>query len=551
YREVIAPLEIVDFKLYENTYTWLVDYRNGTTVDGETTLTSSTCIIVTGSTIADVAGYSAMLLNMTSEINVTVSATNNYVLTISIDLDNINTTINEQLIQVLLNITNTNSTIFDQTVDLLAYLQNVNSTLYAQTAAFIVNVYNNQTTIYEQTISLLSNLQNMNSTIYAQTLSILSNISNINSTIYNQIVTVISNIQELNATMYLVDNPTRLNPLILGSDLSDDYCDFTIVTNWHNATLSIYDNEVLQSGPISELLSPIRYPLSDVVGTHNLSVLVDAEADIFWYNISYTVIETAFRIDSGPYTDTESRNYFSGYANLAFNYSVYDNNSLVKSGSKTAGSFSIDWEKSTLRGVHEWSILFNSSGTVEWVNGSYEANGLLILQLFPGQDNETIYLTGRLYSTDWTLSYWVWENTGSGNVLRGSGSITLAENFEWFTLYWDKSSENVEANWTLTITDESNNSTAYGYYTKIDSSVTKITNNASYLQDNSSHQTEVIQGDVYDGPSPEAAMWQSFGYIGIVFGAVFLVGFTYYFARWRATRRRKRDRGNDWLTQRR
>ncbi|MHA1288441.1 MAG: hypothetical protein ACTSPB_13640, partial [Candidatus Thorarchaeota archaeon] len=172
YREVIAPLEIVDFKLYENTYTWLVDYRNGTTVNGETTLTSSTCIVVTGSTIADVVSYSQSLIDMTTAINVTITSTNNQVLTISVNLDNVNATINDQLIQVLLNITNTNSTIFDQTVDLLAYLQNVNSTLYAQTAAFIVNVYNNQTTIYDQTVSLLSNLQNMNSTIYAQTLSI-------------------------------------------------------------------------------------------------------------------------------------------------------------------------------------------------------------------------------------------------------------------------------------------------------------------------------------------------------------------------------------------
>jgi len=289
YREVIAPLEIVNFRLYQNTYTWIVDYRNGTTVNGETTLTSSTCIVVTGSTIADVAGYSQTLIDMTTAINITITSTNNQVLTISIDLDNVNTTINNQLIQVLLNITNSNTTIYQQTVDLLAAVQNTNTTLYNQLVQVIVDISSVNSTLYTQTVSILTNLANVNSTLYTQAVSIITNLANVNSTIYAQTLTILTNIAELNATMYLVDDPTHLNPLVLGYSLSDDYCDFTVVTTWHNATLSIHDNDVLRTGPTSELLCPIRYPLLTTAGTHNLSVFIDGGADSFWYNISYTI----------------------------------------------------------------------------------------------------------------------------------------------------------------------------------------------------------------------------------------------------------------------
>ena len=220
YREVIAPLEIVNFKLYQNTYTWIVDYRNETTVEGETTLTSSTCIIVTGSTISDVAGYSQTLLDLTTSINITLTSTNNQVLTISVDLTNINTTINTQLIQVLLDISNTNTTVYQQTVDLLAAVQNtnttiynqlvqvlididnMNSTLYSQTVTMLANIANLDSDIVDQTIELLASIENVNSTITAQTVTLLASISNMNATIYNQTVTLLANISNVNTTLY-------------------------------------------------------------------------------------------------------------------------------------------------------------------------------------------------------------------------------------------------------------------------------------------------------------------------------------------------------------
>jgi len=179
YREVIAPLEIVNFRLYQNTYTWLVDYRNGTTVSGSTTLTSSTAIVVTGSTITDLVSYSETLLSMTSSINVTLVSTQNQVLTISIDLSNVNSTINTQLVQLLLNITNTNTTLYSQTVDLLAALQNVNTTLYSQSVSVLAKIQNANMTLYNQTVSILTYVLNTNSTLYAQTITLLTEVDTI------------------------------------------------------------------------------------------------------------------------------------------------------------------------------------------------------------------------------------------------------------------------------------------------------------------------------------------------------------------------------------
>jgi hypothetical protein len=306
--------------------------------------------------------------------------------------------------------------------------------------------------------------------------------------------------------------------------------------------------------PTSESLCPLRYPLSSVSGTHNLSVYVDAGFDSFWYNISYTVADSLIlSIGDRIYSYTDTRNYLSGTATITSTWAAYDNGTLVTSGTVTAGSFMVNWAKSTLRGLHEWGVLFTDGTTNVWVNGSYEARGILIIYVVIGQDNDSIYISGKIYSTDHSLQYWVFENTGAGNVLMGSGTFTLVATEAWFSVMWSKSSENAHANWTLIVSDGSNNSTCYGWYTKLDSAVTNIVNNASHLQEyntNVAEQTNV-SGDQYTGPSPEAAMWQTLGYIGLTFGLVFIIGTTYYATIGLKSRRIKRDRSSDWLRSRR
>jgi len=180
-----------------------------------------------------------------------------------------------------------NSTLYSQTVSLLTSVTNVNATLYSQTLNILTSIYNINSTLYSQTVSILNDISNANTTLYNQAISILSTIQNVNSTICNQILTVLDNLDDLNATIYMVNDPSNLHPVVLGNTMSDEYCDFVIVTNWHNTTISIYDNDVLQVSGVSELVMPIRYELLQTYGVHNLSVYVDGGADSFWYNISY------------------------------------------------------------------------------------------------------------------------------------------------------------------------------------------------------------------------------------------------------------------------
>jgi len=532
YSEIIMPMEIIEFNLFEATYTFTVDFLNGTTkFSQEITVTNSTGYVITGDSLTDVFDLVNTVYAMTDQINVTVTTTNNQVITISIDLININSTIWDQTVNILTNIENSNTTIYDQTISLISQLTNVNTTLYAQTVSILSDILNVNSTLFDQTVIILSNIDNINSTLYAQTVtlianisnldadivqqtidiladisnvnttiyaqtvqmlvdienvnttlyaqtvtmltdianidadivqqtidiladidnvnstiyaqtvtliadivnldadivqqtidiladisnvnstlysqtvSILSNIINVNSTIYSQIIAVLSNISELNATMYLIDDPTHLNPMILGSTLSDDYCDFTIVTTWHNGTVSIYDNDVLVAGPISELLSPIRYPLSNTAGTHNLSFYIDGGNDYFWYNISYTVIET-ITIDTitlfgaGPdFTFMQ----WSFLLSIDCNYSIIEWSASVSTtysfnGSLLAGDRNIAWEKmNTNDNYVNFTVYFTSGSLTYNFTSSYSRHSI------PETGGSAIYEDNREYNTNETI----------------------------------------------------------------------------------------------------------------------------------------------------
>jgi len=333
------------------------------------------------------------ILSNLSNVNTTLYA---QTVTLLSNIENVNSTIYSQTVSILSNISNMNSTIYAQTVTLLSDISNVNSTLYAQTVTLLSDISNVNSTLYLQTVTLLSNIENVNSTIYTQTVSILSQITNMNSTIYSQTVTILSNLAELNATIYLVDDPTNLNPLVLGYSLSDDYCDFTIVSTWHNASVSIYDNDVLMVGPTSELLSPIRYALSGSAGTHNLSVFVDGGADSFWYNISYSVA-LDIRIEEWSVEDYIVE--ITGLANADINWYIY--NEGIYSGEWGSESESIGFHftfaKNIAIGKHNFSVYFNDTidgAMYRWFNNSYTISAIY------GISNIYIYNQGGDY-VDW------------------------------------------------------------------------------------------------------------------------------------------------------
>lgn len=221
FTQVIAPLEIVNFRLYENVYNWAIDYRNetGNIVTGSTNLTKSDCIVITGSTISDVAGLSQTLLELSTQINVTLTSTNNQVLTISLDLINTNTTINNQLVYLLLNVTNSNSTLYQQTVDLLAAVQNNASLIYNQIAEFIIGVYANQSLIYGQTVSLLSQLNLIGSNVTASYISLSASLSAIDSSLASNFTEVVADLTSI------------------GSDVTTDYLSLAATLNALDSSL--------------------------------------------------------------------------------------------------------------------------------------------------------------------------------------------------------------------------------------------------------------------------------------------------------------------------
>jgi hypothetical protein len=202
FTEVIAPLQTVEYRLFQGSYSWETNYRNGSTVIGNLNLSNSTAIVITGSTVADIAGLSAIILEMSEEINVTVTSTNHQVLTISIDLSNANSTIVNQTISILTSINNSNSSIYDQTISLMAAISNLNSSLYAQTLSLLLSVQNElNATIQSQTLSILNSVSNFNVTLFNQTINILSYIENHNVTMFQQVISILNSVSNQGSTI--------------------------------------------------------------------------------------------------------------------------------------------------------------------------------------------------------------------------------------------------------------------------------------------------------------------------------------------------------------
>lgn len=506
YSEILTPLEVINFRLYTNTYDWAIDYLNGTSTSGDITLTNSTALIVTGSTISDVFSLVTTVNTMTTAINITTTTIQDNTVTIQLMFDWSNTTLYNQSINIiaafnwenttlynqtisiasLFNATNTvlydqiiliqnmfdwenttlynqtisilnafnatNTVIYTQTVSILADISNMNSTIYAQTVQMLLDLENSNSTLYTQTVSLLANIanidsdivaqtvtiladiENVNSTIYAQTVQVLTDISNMNSTIYSQTVMILNNLSDLNATVYLVDDPTHLNPLVLGYSLSDDYCDLTIVTNWHNASISVYDNDVLRTGPTSELLCPIRYPLLDTAGTHNLSVFVDGSNDSFWYNISYTVAEiVAFELEDWHVTPQLGvENYLECFFRTTWGNStiyVYLNNSLQTSILEQEGGISFGFWMTGISGLHNYVFNVTSGTNIITITWDYYLpdwadTGLVVRwDMWTFQDNYTLIM---LESNWMNCTYYVYLN---GSLVATSYNDPVTLNF--------------------------------------------------------------------------------------------------------------------------
>ncbi len=294
--EYIAPLEVVEYTLYAETYDWEVFFiSNGSSASGTVTLPDATygdyAQIITDNTVNDLLRFWNMTYITTQTINITANNiyddtviiqlmfdwTNttiynqtvtieamfnwsnttlyNQTITIANAFNATNTILYQQSVYLLTNITNINSTIHSQLVSVLADVSNVNSTLYAQTVQLLADISNTNTTLYTQTITLLADISNVNSTLYTQTVYLLANVTNMNSTIYDQTVTLLADISSTNSTIHtqiitLLADISNVNSTLYTQTV-------TLIANLSNVNSTLYAQNIQLLADVSNMNTTI------------------------------------------------------------------------------------------------------------------------------------------------------------------------------------------------------------------------------------------------------------------------------------------------------
>jgi hypothetical protein len=213
----------------------------------------------------------------------------------------------------------------------------------------------------------------------------------------------------------------------------------------------LYENDIQQdTGAESETLS---YSKATSAGNYSVAFLIDCGSETYWLNDSYSVAYTSIILKHENYEENKDNWFFSATTNVDMSYYVWDNSSLIESGNKTVGFFSISQDFVYSIGKHIVKIKFNTSNDVVWAGGSYDIDTTLVLDDFdPDQDNETVSLSFEIQAIDGTtLSYTVWETTAGGTRVA-NGSITVTESHS-VSILWEKSSANIRANATVIFSD--------------------------------------------------------------------------------------------------
>ncbi len=352
--EYIAPLEVVEYNLFADTYGWEAWFiGNGTSASGTVTIPDATygdyAQIITDNTVNDLLTFWDTTYITTQQINltttniyddtvviqlmfdwtnttiynqtVTIEAmfnwgnttiynqtinilsafnatnTNLYQQTVNIiaNVTNINSTIHSQIVTLLADISNVNSTLYAQTVTLLADIQNVNTTIYTQTITMLADISNVNSTIYAQTVQLLADISNVNTTIYAQTVTLLADIFNTNSTIHAQIVTLLADISNVNSTLYtqtvtLIADIANVNSTLYTQTV-------TLLADISNVNTTIYAQTIQLLADISNVNSTLY--------TQTLNVLTNlTNINTTLYNQGLNIITYVLNINSSVQNQT-------------------------------------------------------------------------------------------------------------------------------------------------------------------------------------------------------------------------------------------------------
>lgn len=139
-------------------------------------------------------------------------------------------------------------------------------------------------------------------------------------------------------------------------------CNYTVFSN---------DTENGFSGELTTGSFAITWTKETASGLHRWAVKFNDTSTTRWVNGSYDLTSTTFLVSSIVSSSTEIEVKVSAYANLACSYTVYSNDSVIDSGSLSAGSIEVSWAKSSTIGTHSWGIKFVSGSVTRWINGSY------------------------------------------------------------------------------------------------------------------------------------------------------------------------------------
>ena len=142
----------------------------------------------------------------------------------------------------------------------------------------------------------------------------------------------------------------------------------------------VYDNNTYQSvsGSMTVGSFSITWNKLTAVGLHRSAIKFNVTGTTRWWNGSYDVSSTTFLVTDTFFALTIVEARLVGYVNLACTDTIYDNNSLRKTESLAAGSFSVFSPTLPATGLHIWAVKFTSGSIIRWVNASYYVSGLAI-----------------------------------------------------------------------------------------------------------------------------------------------------------------------------
>jgi hypothetical protein len=403
YLSLTATLAAIDSDLLANftSVSATLSLINSNLLSNFTTVTATLAAIgsnVTSNYLSIVAQLSLIDSNLLSNFT-SITAT----------LSAIGTNVTTNYLSVAATLSLIDSNLFSNFTAITATLTAIGTnvtTNYLSLAATLVAI---DSSLLSNFTSVSAELLLIDSNLFSNFTTVMASISSTNSTIHAQVLSVLSYAIDTNQAVDLVLDPDSFNLMFADMSLSDEWAHIYVMSSHHNGTVSIYEDNILASSPMSEITVPILYPLTTTAGTHNLSVKVESGVNTKWFNTSYTVVEVGITIE--PITffgvgDDFTQMQIAFLIDHASNYTIYESSASYAesdtwTGSVVKGWNNIAWDKISVADAQaNFSIKFSSGSLTAWVNGSYAVPQTTFYVVFwthnGPEPSDTVTVNGRI-----------------------------------------------------------------------------------------------------------------------------------------------------------